>query len=107
MPKLPGGDRRADRPVSCTAHQPVGPPARPCNHPAQHDDDLAASVMDAADGLPHLCTYAAGARFEEYIRRVVDAAPPLTAAQRERLALLLLPEAATRPDVKSQRRRLR
>ncbi len=29
------------------------------------------------------------ARAEDYIKRVVDAAPPLTAAQRERIALAL------------------
>lgn len=33
----------------------------------------------------------AAAKLEEYIQRVVDAAPPLTDAQRERLALLLNP----------------
>jgi len=31
------------------------------------------------------------ARAEDYIRRVVDAAPPLTADQRDRLATLLRP----------------
>lgn len=31
------------------------------------------------------------ARLEEYIRRTVDDAPPLTTEQRERLALLLRP----------------
>lgn len=30
-------------------------------------------------------------RLEDYIRRVVDEAPPLTAEQRDRLALLLRP----------------
>ena len=32
---------------------------------------------------------------EQHIRRAVDAAPPLTAEQRERLALLLHPAAGT------------
>jgi hypothetical protein len=32
-------------------------------------------------------------RLEDYIARVVDAAPPLTAEQRDRLALLLRPVA--------------
>ena len=35
----------------------------------------------------------AEANLEAHIRKVVDAAPPLTAAQRERLALLLHPAA--------------
>lgn len=35
------------------------------------------------------------ARLEDYIRRVVDQAPPLTDAQRARLAELLSPSAAT------------
>lgn len=30
-------------------------------------------------------------RLEDYIKRVVDAAPPLSASQRDRLALLLRP----------------
>ena len=34
------------------------------------------------------------ARLEDYIRRTVDAAPPLTAEQRDRLAVLLRGEAA-------------
>ena len=33
------------------------------------------------------------ARLEDYIRRTVDAAPPLTAEQRDRLAVLLRGEA--------------
>ena len=33
-------------------------------------------------------------RLEEYIRRTVDAAPPLTTEQRDRLALLLRPALA-------------
>ena len=43
--------------------------------------------------IPQLATDLAAARLEEHIRRVVDAAPPLTAAQREQLALLLNPGA--------------
>lgn len=34
------------------------------------------------------------ARLEDYIRKVVDAAPPLTAEQRSRLAVLLQPRDA-------------
>jgi hypothetical protein len=34
------------------------------------------------------------ARLEDYIRRTVDAAPPLTAEQRDRLALLLRGDAS-------------
>jgi hypothetical protein len=34
------------------------------------------------------------AGLEDHIRRIVDAAPPLTPAQRERLALLLCPNGA-------------
>lgn len=34
------------------------------------------------------------ARAEEYVRQLVDTAPPLTDAQRDRLALLLRPGAA-------------
>lgn len=94
MTQLPGGDRRAGRPVRCTAPPPAGVPARPCKRPAQHEDDLAAHVRKDVDSLPQLRTDLAAARLEEYIRRVVDAAPPLAAAQRERLALLLLPGAA-------------
>lgn len=37
----------------------------------------------------------AAARLAEHIRRVVDAAPPLTPEQRERLALLLRPAGAS------------
>lgn len=33
----------------------------------------------------------AAAKLEDYIRRTVDTAPPLTPAQRDRLALLLRP----------------
>ena len=36
----------------------------------------------------------AAANLEDYIRRTVDAAPPLTAEQRDRLAVLLRGEAA-------------
>ncbi|WP_127818235.1 hypothetical protein [Microbacterium sp. CPCC 204701] len=42
------------------------------------------------------------AKLEEHIRRVVEAAPPLTAAQRDRLALLLRPSSA--PDRVLRRR---
>jgi len=34
------------------------------------------------------------ARLEEHIRKLVDSAPPLTAEQRDRLAVLLRPSAA-------------
>ncbi|KHL19580.1 UNVERIFIED_CONTAM: hypothetical protein LK11_00775 [Mumia flava] len=36
----------------------------------------------------------AAAKLEDYIRRTVDAAPPLTEAQRDRLAALLRPTAS-------------
>ncbi len=35
------------------------------------------------------------ARAEEYVRQLVEAAPPLTAEQRDRLAVLLRPESGT------------
>jgi hypothetical protein len=38
---------------------------------------------------PDLDRDLAAARLEDYVRRVVNAAPPLTAAQRDRLAVLL------------------
>ena len=41
----------------------------------------------------------AAAKLEAHIRQVVDAAPPLSASQRERLAVLLAPAAAeAKPD---------
>ena len=44
----------------------------------------------------------AAARLEQFIKRTVDAAPPLTLAQRDRLALLLrnAPAAAPRPTTR-------
>ena len=52
MTQLPGGDRRAGRPVRCTALPPAGAPARPRKRPAQHEDDLAAHVRKDVDSLP-------------------------------------------------------
>jgi hypothetical protein len=43
--------------------------------------------------IPSLRAELAAEGLAEHIKRVVDAAPPLTAAQRERLALLLNPGA--------------
>ena len=43
--------------------------------------------------LPALRSELTAATLEEHIKRAVDAAPPLTDAQRERLALLLAPGA--------------
>lgn len=48
-------------------------------------------------GLPNsedLARDYAAAKLADYIKHVVDAAPPLTDEQRERLALLLRPSAA-------------
>jgi hypothetical protein len=42
-----------------------------------------------ADPPPELYRDHAAARLEEFIRRTVDAAPPLTPEQRDRLAVLL------------------
>lgn len=44
---------------------------------------------DRPDIVDPLKREIAEAKLAEYIRRVVDQAPPLTAAQRDRLALLL------------------
>ena len=44
--------------------------------------------------IPALRAELAAEGLAEHIKRVVDAAPPLTPAQRERLALLLRPGAA-------------
>jgi hypothetical protein len=52
-----------------------------------HDPDL----LDARRDLR-------AARLEEYIRRTVDAAPALTEAQRDRLALLLLRPSAVQRE---------
>jgi hypothetical protein len=66
--------------------------------------DVAALSRDrTADdaGLPAVCRALAGARLvkqvEDHIRRVVDAAPPLTAEQRDTLALLLSGAASDQP----------
>ena len=65
--------------------------------PAQQARDRLA--LAARQGTPDEIVIArrelAEANLEQHIREVVDAAPPLTAAQRERLALLLNPGAKT------------
>ena len=73
-------------PVSATTHDlatdraAIARAARRAKRTAS-DEDREAERRARAD-------YAA-AKLEEHIRRVVDAAPPLTAEQRDRLALLL------------------
>lgn len=48
----------------------------------RHHPDSAELIADARREL-------AAAKLEDYIRRVVDGAPPLTPGQRDRLAILL------------------
>jgi len=57
----------------------------------RHHPDDGAAVAEARRTLRV-------ARLEQHIRRSVDAAPPLTVAQRDQLALLLRPEVGG-PDV--------
>lgn len=62
-----------------------------------HRGRIAALTRSRAADDPELIAARQGlkaARLEDYIRRTVDAAPPLTAEQRDRLALLLRGDAA-------------
>ena len=62
---------------------------------AEHNSQLTGDTAPALDARRE---YAA-ARIEDYVRRVVDSAPPLSAEQRARLAVLLLsPTSGTPPE---------
>jgi hypothetical protein len=66
----------------------------PAQNPNVRTADARAAALTRHRGAQHQSTLEArrdaeALRLEDYIKRVVDAAPPLTPAQRDRLALLL------------------
>jgi hypothetical protein len=78
-----GNGRHAERAGTGTEQRPAGTvqatsPKLPAALPDGHDGNGGSS-----------CAWCAGAGLDAYIRELVDAAPPLTAEQRDSLALLL------------------
>lgn len=66
----------------------------PAHSPARRRVSAAVAAVERHHGpddprLPELRRNLRAAELEEHVRRLVDAAPPLTAAQRDRLAALL------------------
>ena len=61
--------------------------------------NLATATRWHPDEVPNKLRDLAAAKLEAYIKRTVDAAPPLTVAQRTRLRDLLGPVAVTADDI--------
>ena len=58
---------------------------------------VAAAKTNRSPELPRLKRDLAALRIENYVRKIVDAAPPLTDEQRDRIAGLLRPTAGSAP----------